>query len=204
MDYQIVSVLKTEKDRVQITLDNGDIFTLYKGEAYRLSLSEHGVLSSEQYQQILNDIIGKRAVKYAMHLLERQERTEKQLRDKLNQQGYPKVCVEQAMDYVKSYHYIDDLRYARVYIRYHQEKESRQKLITRLWTRGIRQEIIEQALEEEFAADEQVQIEALLKKRRYNPMEADEAVKRKTVQFLMRRGFQTQDIFRVMRDFESF
>lgn len=198
MDYQIVSVIPKEKGRVQICLDNGDTFDLYKGEASKLSLFENTVITQEQYHQILTDVIGKRAIKRAMHLLERQERTEKQLRDKLTQQGYPKQCINQAIDYVKSYHYIDDLRYATVYIRYHQEKESRQKLTTKLMMRGVSRDVIEQALEEEYIADECSQIEELLKKRRYNPAEADESTYRKMVQFLVRRGFKTQDIFRVM------
>ena len=89
-----------------------------------------------------------------MYLLQRQERTEKQLRDKLQQSGYPMECIEQAISYVKSYHYIDDYRYASVYIRYHQEKESRQKLVFKLIMRGINREVIERALEEEYVSDE--------------------------------------------------
>lgn len=198
MSYQIVSVVPKEKGRVQICLDNGDTFYVYKGEASKLSLFENNCITEEQYQQILTGVIGKRATKYAMHLLERQERTEKQLRDKLQQQGYPRVCIEQALDYVKSYHYIDDLRYASVYIRYHQEKESRQKLVTKLLMRGISRADIEQAMEEEYLADECSQIEELLKKKNYNPKEADEVACRKMVQFLLRRGFRTSDIYRVM------
>ena len=198
MNYQIVSRTPKEKGRVQICLDNGETFDVYKGEAYRLSLFETNSLTEEQYQQILREVLGKRATKYAMHLLERQERTEKQLRDKLEQQGYPETCIEQAVAYVKSYHYIDDLRYASVYIRYHQEKESRQKLMMKLMMRGVSKEDIELALEEEYQADESVQIEELLKKKRYNPDEADETSYRKMVQFLMRRGFHSSDIYRVM------
>ena len=198
MNYQIVSRIPKEKGKVQICLDNGEAFDIYKGEAYRLSLFENNTLTEEQYQQILSDVLGKRATKYAMHLLERQERTEKQLRDKLEQQGYPEVCIEQAITYVKSYHYVDDLRYASVYIRYHQEKESRQKLMMKLLMRGVSREDIEQALEAEYQADECIQIEELLRKKHYNPNEADEATYRKMVQFLMRRGFHSSDIYRVM------
>lgn len=198
MSYQIVSVIPKEKGRVQICLDNGVTFDLYKGEAYKLSLFENSTITDEQYQQILIEVLGKRATKYAMHLLERQERTEKQLRDKLNQQRYPQECVEQAISYVKSYHYIDDLRYAEVYIRYHQEKESRQKLITKLLMRGIDREVIEQALEEEYLADECSQIKELLRKRQFDPEEADDVTYRKMVQFLMRRGFRSGDIFRTI------
>ena len=199
MGYQIVSVAAKDKGKVQICLDNGDLFDLYKGEAYKLSLFENKALTDEEYHHILTEIVGKRATKYAMHLLERRERTEKQLRDKLEQQQYPSVCVEQAIAYVKSYHYLDDMRYACVYIRYHQEKESRQKLQMKLAMRGISKDIIEQALEEEYVSDDTAKIEELLRKRHYNKEDADQDAYRKMVQFLMRRGFRTHDIFRVLK-----
>lgn len=199
MTYQVVSVVPQDKKKLRICLDNGESFILYKGEAAKLSLFEKEVFDDGKYQQIMTEILGKRATKRAMHLLEQQERTEKQLRDKLQQNGYPERCIEQAIAYVKSYHYVDDYRYATVYIRYHQEKESRQKLTQKLMTRGISREIIQQALEEEFVADECAQIKELLRKRHFDPDTADEVTRRKTTQFLMRKGFKSRDIFRVMR-----
>ena len=204
MTYQVVSVVPQDKKKLKICLDNGDSFILYRGEAAKLSLFEKELLDDTKYQQIMTGILGKRATKRAMHLLEQQERTEKQLRDKLAQNGYPTQCIDQAIDYVKFYHYVDDYRYATVYIRYHQEKESRQKLTQKLMMRGISREIINQALEEEFVADECAQIKELLRKRRFDPDNADEATRRKTAQFLMRKGFKSRDIFRVMRMEEEF
>ena len=204
MTYQVVSVIPQDKKKVKICLDNGDTFILYKGEANKLSLFENEVFDDVKYQQIMNDILGKRATKRAMHLLERQERTEKQLRDKLQQNDYPKQCIEQAIAYVKSYHYVDDCRYASVYIRYHQEKESRQKLTQKLMMRGISREIIEQAMAEEFVVDECAQIEELLRKRGFDPESADDTIRRKTIQFLIRKGFKTRDIFRIMRQEEEY
>lgn len=204
MTYQVVSVIPQDKKKVKICLDNGDTFILYKGEANKLSLFENEVFDDVKYQQIMNDILGKRATKRAMHLLERQERTEKQLRDKLQQNDYPKQCIEQAIAYVKSYHYVDDCRYASVYIRYHQEKESRQKLTQKLMMRGISREIIEKAMAEEFVVDECAQIEELLRKRGFDPESADDTIRRKTIQFLIRKGFKTRDIFRIMRQEEEY
>lgn len=198
MSFQVTEVIPLDKGKQKIYLDNGDVLVLYKGEAKQLSLFENSELSEEQYQQILKDILGKRATKRAMHLLERQERTEKQLRDKLLQNEYPQVCIEQAINYVKSYHYIDDLRYASTYVRYHQEKESRQKLSMKLMSRGISRDIIEQALEEEYVADEKKQILELVRKKHYDLETATAEEYRKMVQYLMRRGFHLSDIQAVL------
>ena len=53
----------------------------------------------------------------ALHLLEYMDRTEKGLRQKLEQSGYPTEVVDEAIRYVKSYGYIDDKRYADNYLR---------------------------------------------------------------------------------------
>ena len=70
--------------------------------------------------------------------------------------------------------------------------------------RGISREVIAQAMEEEFVADECMQIRDLLRKRGFDMDTSDETVRRKTVQFLMRKGFKSHDIFRVMHLEEVF
>ena len=201
MELQVVALVPQEKKKIRVVLDNGESFLLYRGEIKSLSLVEGSILTEKLYQKIMCEILGKRAIKRAMYLLQSQERTEKQLRDKLQQGGYPLECIEQAVSYVKSYHYIDDYRYASVYIRYHQEKESRQKLMNKLMMRGIDREVIEQALDEEYVSDESSQIQEWLRKRHYDPKSADDKMYRKTIQFLMRKGFKYNDIYKAMGDF---
>ena len=70
--------------------------------------------------------------------------------------------------------------------------------------RGINRELIQQALEEEFVADECEQIKELLRKRHFSAESANEAERRKMAQFLMRRGFKSRDIFRMMRIEDEF
>lgn len=203
MELQIKEITSLERGKAQITFDNGMKIILYRGEMRRLSIKEGAVVTEATYQIIMNEILGKRAIKRAMHLLERQERTEKQLYDKLKQNGYPDECIENAIEYVRSYHYIDDLRYAKTYIRYHQDKKSRRKLQMDLMNKGVPRNLIEQALEEEFESDEVCKICELLQKRRYQNETADEGEKRRTYQFLARRGFQSSDIMKAMQGYET-
>ena len=156
-------------------------------------------MPEETYQVILHMVLGKRATKLAMHLLERQEKTERQLREKLLLNSYPPEAIEDAIDYVKRYHYLDDERYAKTFILFHQEKRSRARLKTDLYKRGIAPEIIEGALEEVFSSDERDQIKELLSKRRFPKAPGDEKEFRKNYQFLLRRGFKGSDILPVMK-----
>lgn len=199
MDVQVTSVIPLEKGKARIRFEDESEVILYKGEIRKLGIQEGCVITDEVYHKIIDEILGQRAIKRAMHLLERQDRTERQLYDKLKENGYPEVCIESAISYVKRYHYIDDFRYASAYIRYRQEKKSRQKLKLELQAKGIARDVIEEALEEEYVSDDQKKILELLQKRRYSFENADTAEQRKNYQFLLRRGFQSSDILHVMR-----
>ena len=199
MDVQVTSVIPLEKGKARIRFEDGSEVILYKGEIRKLGIQEGCVITDEVYHKIIDEILGQRAIKRAMHLLEKQDRTERQLYDKLKENGYPEVCIESAISYAKRYHYIDDFRYASAYIRYRQEKKSRQKLKLELQAKGIARDVIEEALEEEYVSDDQKKILELLQKRRYSFENADTAEQRKNYQFLLRRGFQSSDILHVMR-----
>lgn len=203
MQYIVTSYGPTGRGRVELCLNHKFSFQLYTKEVRQFSLKEGAELSEEQYQYILHEVLGKRATKRAMHLLERQERTEYQLREKLKQNAYPQEAIEEAVAYVKGYHYLDDARYARTFIRFHQERRSRMRLKTDLMKRGVPKEIIEESLEEEFLSDEREQIMELLEKRGFDRNAQDEAEFRKNYQFLMRRGFKSSDILSVMKSFDG-
>lgn len=199
MGYLITECRALEKGRIEICLDEKIRLWLYEKEARQLSLQEGTELSQEQYAHILYDVIGKRAVKRAMHLLERQERTECQLREKLAQSAYPKEAIEEAISYVKSFRYLDDGRYARTYIRYHQDQRSKMRLEQDLLRRGVQKEIIAQSMEEEYSSDEKAQIRSLLKKKHFLPDMADRDEMRKMYRFLQQKGFCSADIMSVLR-----
>lgn len=203
-EIRITQIQPKEKGKLEFRFGNGVAFVLYRSEIRALTRQEEqtllrgdGQISEELYQK-LTGIVTLRAKKRAMHLLMQMERTEWQLREKLMQNGYPAECIDRAVSYVEQFHYVDDLRYAKNYVRYHQEKKSRKRLELDLQKKGVSKELIEQALGEEFVSDETEQIRELLARRHYDAAEADDKTRRRTWQFLMRRGFCSSDILGVM------
>lgn len=201
----IGEIVPKERGRLLFRLTDGTEFTLYRGELRRLPpqeqniFEEGGRIPEELYEKLLSECIGVRAKKRALFLLEQRDRTSYQLREKLERGGYPQECVEQALRYVEQYHYLDDDRYARHYIQYHQQKKSRQRLKLELLQKGVPRETTERALAEVFFSDEREKIGALLKRRGYDAEHADRREQRRTYQFLLRRGFRCEDILAVMR-----
>ena len=137
--------------------------------------------------------------KRALRLLERKDYSRKELKERLLKDGYSVELVEQIIDYVDSFHYLDDVRYAENYTRYSQEKLSRTQIKQKLMTKGVSQETIQLALEHEYSADESEHIRRLLDKRGYEYAGHDEGEFRRTYQYLLRRGFRSSDILREMK-----
>jgi regulatory protein len=188
-----------EKGKLHLSFDNGTTMMLYRSEASKFHLQQDAALSESEFSCLLHDVVGKRAKKRALHLLEQMDRTEHQLRQKLALGGYPQECIDSAIAYVKSYHYLDDYRYACTFVRYAQEKMSRRQILGKLSAKGISREVMSRALEDTYEASETEQIRELLQKRRFVPGQSDETEFRRTYQYLMRRGFSSGDVLRAMK-----
>ena len=203
---QLVAVNNYEalgKGRYRVAFDNGVSCILYRSEAAQLSIEVQCSLTDENYDYLINEIVGKRAKKRAMHILEQMDRTEHQLREKLAKGEYPQECIDSAVEYVKKYRYLDDERFASSYVRYHQEKLSRQQLSVKLSQKGVSKDIIAEALEMEYEADDGEKIRNLLSKRHFDPDNTDRQENNKIYQYILRRGFKSSDILKEMRVFSE-
>ena len=139
-----------------------------------------------------------RCKKRALHLLEKQDRSEKNLRDKLREGGYDSDIIDIAIDYINDYGYLDDARMAASHVRFYQDSRSRQRLRQDLLGKGISSDIIERVLEEEYTADEQELIQSLMIKKGYDKENSTYEQRGKMYRFLMSRGFSSDSINRAL------
>lgn len=199
---EITKIQALTKQKYRIFLDGESAFTVYKGELSRYHLEEGAVLPPEVYEELVNGVLKKRATLRAMHILERTDKTEAQLRKKLEESEYPKEAVESAIAYVTSYGYLDDRRYAKHYIEWKKQGKGKARLKMELAQKGISREIIEEVLEStDFGETREMIRQIILKKRKTNiPM--NEKEKQRLYGFLMRKGFASSDILAVMREEE--
>ena len=133
-----------------------------------------------------------------MHLLNDMGRTEEQLRRKLERDGYAEDVVEEAVSYVKSFGYVNDGNYARIFIDGRKNKKSRKEIFANLLQKGIDKEVIERAFEECYGEeDARNAIVQILKKKHYDPEKADKKETQRILGYLTRKGFGYEDIFSV-------
>lgn len=189
--------------RSKVYIDGEFAFVLYKGElrSYRLRAGEE--IAQKDYDEIMKEVLPKRAKLRAMNLLAKREYTERQLRDKLKAGYYPQRVIEEALAYVAGFHYTDDLRYACDYIMGHEDTRSRRRIEQDLLGKGIDRDVLEQAWsrweEQGGRQDEAAMIQALLKKRGYDVEKAERKERQRTYSFLVRKGFSGDAVRKALK-----
>lgn len=151
----------------------------------------------QQTKQEENDaFLLRKAKSRALYILEASDKTEKQLREKLDK-NYPPHITEQAVAFVKDLHYIDDLRYAKRYIESRSRVKSKRVICMELQAKGISREILEE-LGDVFSEETQEELVLQLarqqcRKRKLDITNASREELQKVYQFLLRRGFSYQE-----------
>lgn len=125
---QITKLIELSKARSKVYIDDEFAFVLYKGELRLYHMVEGQEIKEEQYHQILHEILPRRAKLRCMNLLKNREYTERQLRDKMRHGLYPECVIDEAIAYVKSYHYVNDDNYASQFISYNISIKSKKRM----------------------------------------------------------------------------
>ena len=199
MTMTVTAIEEYRKNKFKIYLNDAFAFVLYKGDLRHFDLSEGKELSDATL--IREEVLIKRARMRAMHLLQSRDYTEEAMRGKLKEGLYPLDVIEDAVSYVKQYHYIDDNRYAMSYLEAHAASLSSKQIREKLRQKGIRADVIEAcflAYEEESGTDRtememQLLCSQMKKKLRTLPGGSGEmqdyAARQKLLAFFYRKGF---------------
>ena len=200
-------VTRTEsltKTKYKVDLDGQFAFVLYKGELSRYGVKEGAELTEETVDEIYNTVLLKRAKKRAMHLLEDMDRTEAGLREKLRQGLYPAEIIEKAIDYVRSFGYLNDARYAENFILSRRNSKSRKEIHALLLGKGITDEEISIAFENCYGdQEEQEAVRRILEKKRVDPKTTDDREMQKIYGYLARKGFRYETIRQVIQNYNE-
>ena len=201
---RIVSEMKVDKlipygkTRTKVLFEEGLVLLLYNGEIKKYGLAEGSYITDEFYNTRLVPALSKRAKERIVFILKSSDKPENELRRKLKEGFYPEEAINDAVEWAKSKHYVDDSRYVETYIRYHGEGKSKKKLLYDLASKGISRELILNMLED-AEIDESSQIVTELRKRGYNE-ELDPKEKQRITAALARKGYSWEAINSAMRE----
>ena len=200
----VTNVESLTKTKFIVEVDGKFAFVLYKGELKRFGVIQGVELSEKIYQQIRTEIVLKRAKLRSMHLLTDTAKTEKGLREKLRQGHYPEDIIEQAMDYVRSFGYLDDRKYAESFVLSRKESKSRKEIYAALLQKGVSAEQIQEVLDEVYAEEgEREAIRKLILKKHVDVLQANEEELHKLYGYLARKGFRYEEIRKAIEEMNA-
>lgn len=142
----------------------------------------------------------KKAKLRALRILTRMDKTEADLRAGLTRAGFSDEAVQEAIEYVYSYGYLDDQRYAEKYVRYHKDKKSKRKICYELQQKGVKSSCIDRAFEQCEEINELEVARRYLKKKWTRQEKPTEKELNRLYGSLARQGFSASDIWTVLRE----
>ena len=146
-----------------------------------------------------------KAFSAALRLLTRRDRSETELRQKLEQFGFSLAAIDTAVEKCREYNYLDDRRYATERARslMRTGRGVGRKISLDLHRRGIDAELAQRAIsiaEEEFSPSSLLQNQLQRRFPNFNYATADNRERRRVIGFFQRRGFNLDQIFSVLKN----
>lgn len=147
--------------RYYLYLDD-EFFGVYEAEI----LARHCLRTGQSFDESFFEDLKLENGDYAcfnrgLSLLEKSMKSEKMVKDYLKEKGYPKSCIDKAIDKLKEYGYIDDENFCESYINSYRQTKSKKKLKYDLLSKGINEEIVTEKIDQ--LLDDEEEKENLLK-----------------------------------------
>lgn len=188
----ILTYKKGKGDKIHLLID-GEYFTTVD-EMYfaSLYLKDGQEIDEETLRDIKNITDIRRAYNYAVSLLSGRDHSYSELMGKLKAKGF-KDCAEEALLKLQAQGYIDDERFADMYVRelITLKKYGKKRIEQELYKKGVDRDIIKEVIENaEFPEDRLTDII----RKKYLRYLTDEKGIRKTVNALLRLGYSYGEI----------
>lgn len=141
-----IEVQKKNKERVNIFLDEEYAFSLSVELIYKEGLKKNDEVDSKRLELLAEEESKIRCKSSALKIIERSYKTEKEVIEKLKEKGYEDSAINKSIEFLKEYNFINDVNYAKAYIKDKLNSVGSQKIKYILLQKGIAKEIIEEGL----------------------------------------------------------
>ena len=195
----ITKLDKVGTKQVRLFFDEEKYCLLYYNEVRRLGFHEKDEVGQQEFE-VLNKLLLHRAKLKAMSLLKYQDRTRKELKDRLMRAEFPEFITEGAIAYVESFGYINDEEYVRRYMEYKAGTKSRIQIKMDLRKKGIGTEILERIFDEYEYEEDDVLEEQVQKRIRQKGSVTKENFQ-KYYGYFARKGFNSVKIIDLLRKY---
>lgn len=143
---------------------------------------------------------------YSLKLIAIKDRTEKEIRTKLKEKNYDEFQIEEAVEFLANYGYINDSRYAEHFTNdaINLKKWGKARIRTELLHKGVDREIVDRTLEEVFSEVDPDRLLLQMESRFGNADFSNMKERTRIFNFYLRRGYSPEEIKGAMNKMSSF
>lgn len=201
-----IEIQKNNKDRVNVYLDGEYALAINAELIYKENLKVKDDVDISKLQEIAEKESYIRCEESAIKIIERSYKTEKEIRDKLKQKGYEEKQINNSIDFLKEYNFINDNTYAKAFIKDKLSSKGSQKIKYDLMKKGIAKDIIEENLIK-VDKNEEKEVALNVGRKKYESIRRKESdnykLSGKLYRFLISRGYAYDIVKDVVKEIMS-
>ena len=195
-----IEVQKNHKDRVSVFVDDEYYASMFLDIAVKYGIKKDCEIDEEKFKTYIVESEQNLAFNKAFNYMNTTLKTSKQMRDYLKKKGYDELIINNVIEKLKEYDYLNDKKFAESYVSTYRNKYGKNILISKLLSKGISKNIIDDVLVD-FKSEDSV-IDKLIVKKLGNKTLTDDLLT-KCMRFLSSRGFNYEEINSAMRKYKS-
>lgn len=138
----------------------------------------------------------------ALYILQRTAKTEHEIRERLKRDDYPDEIINSIIEFLKEYNYINDMEYAKDYLKGKSKIKSHRQIEFELYKKGIKREVTKEVFGE-TDLDESLTIKRIIEKKKFEWESIGESEVHKLVNYLLRKGFSYEQVLTAVRGYEN-
>lgn len=187
-----IEVQKRNKNRVNVYIDNEYSFSCSAELVYSHDLKLKKSVDIDYLKEVVNEDNYLKCKNDALRVIEKTYKSEKELREKLIKKEYEEKIIDRALDFLKEYNFLDDSKYADMYIKDKIKLQGKNKIKYSLIRKGIAEDLIKEKLKA-YSGDVELNTALKLAEKKYAILSKNENDSRKLYKklgdTLLRNGF---------------
>lgn len=190
---------KRNRNRFNIWTEEGFVTAVSSDMVLKYSLKQDMEISSELMNRIKEEDDLKYAKERAMEYVAYQPRSRTEVVRKLKQKGLSPKSIDEAVETLERYHYLDDAEYVREFTRSYAKRYGKRVIEQKLLQKGISREVIGENMNIDDEREEQTALDIARKALRRSSEEDGFKIRQKLFRTLVSKGF-SYDLSRSVTD----
>lgn len=197
-----IEVQKRNKNRVSVFLNHEYTFSCSSELVYSYKLKVGNKVDLEYLKDLAQEDNFLCCKNDAMRVIEKSYKTEKEMYDKLINKGYDESVVKKTIEFLKSYSFVDDLKYTELYIKEKIRSQGKNKIKYSLLKKGIDEKLVKEKLSQ-VDSDIEYSVAETLAIKKYELIKKTEKDCRKQYKklgdYLIRNGYDTEVVSSIVK-----